>query len=326
MTMLSLPRAADQRARKRDVFERVVLAVDFGSASLAAARWATTYVAPRAEALLAHVAPPNGAGAAEAIELAGPRQRTSAAISGGLDGFAATLPVASATSVTRIGGPSHWLSAIANDADASLLVLGRRADANRTRVGEPNVIERATRRTSASVLVVPEGTTEPLVHVLAAVDESDAAAGVLDVARRLARMHEVPLTVVYVLSPAADSYARVPRPPRRQMHGRVLAVETARTPSTGGLPAHTARWLLDMTRSSGLLERDRALVRIGDPVREITATASAVSSTLVVVGMRGADGAPSGSIGSVARELLTRAPMPVLAINRRANYPELEGA
>jgi nucleotide-binding universal stress UspA family protein len=38
---------------------------------------------------------------------------------------------------------------------------------------------------------------------------------------------------------------------------------------------------------------------------------------LVVVGMRGADGAPSGSVGSVARELLTRGPLPVLAVNAR---------
>jgi nucleotide-binding universal stress UspA family protein len=110
------------------------------------------------------------------------------------------------------------------------------------------------------------------------------------------------------------------------MHGRVLAVEAARTPSTGGLPAHTARWLLELARSNGLHERDRTVVRMGDPVREITATASAVTSTLVVVGMRGADGAPPGSVGSVARELLTRAPMPVLAVNRARDYPELAGA
>jgi nucleotide-binding universal stress UspA family protein len=33
--------------------------------------------------------------------------------------------------------------------------------------------------------------------------------------------------------------------------------------------------------------------------------------------MRGGDDAPIGSIGSVARELLTRAPLPVLAVNGR---------
>lgn len=324
MTTLSLPRAPDRRGRSRRMFERVVLAVDFGPASLAAARWATTHVALDPEAILAHVAPPNASGELEL--LSDSKQRTSTAIAGGLDGFAATLAVSSAKSVTRIGRPSHWLSAIANDAEASLLVLGRRADANRTRVGEPNVIERAARRTGASVLVVPEGTTQPLVHVLAAVDESDAAPGVIDVARHLARTHDVPLTLVHVLSPAAEPYARVRGPTRTQMHSRVLAVEAARTPSTGGLPAHTARWLLEIARSSGLLERDRAVVRMGDPVREITATASAVASTLVVVGMRGADDAPAGSVGSVARELLTRAPMPVLAVNRLWDFPELAGA
>jgi nucleotide-binding universal stress UspA family protein len=54
---------------------------------------------------------------------------------------------------------------------------------------------------------------------------------------------------------------------------------------------------------------------VGDPVREVTAAAMENERSLVVVGMRGADSAPVGSVGSVARELLTRAPMPVLVVN-----------
>ena len=86
-----------------------------------------------------------------------------------------------------------------------------RADANRIGVGEPNVIERVARRTSASVLVVPEGTTHGPDHIVAAVDESRFAPRVLDVASRLARMHEVPLTVLHVLSPVEGAYERVIR-------------------------------------------------------------------------------------------------------------------
>jgi nucleotide-binding universal stress UspA family protein len=54
---------------------------------------------------------------------------------------------------------------------------------------------------------------------------------------------------------------------------------------------------------------------VGDPAREIASVALEYGSALVVVGKRGADGAPLGSIGSVARELLTRAPVPVLAVS-----------
>ena len=57
---------------------------------------------------------------------------------------------------------------------------------------------------------------------------------------------------------------------------------------------------------------------MGDPAREIVRTAMQHESPLVVVGLRGADDAPPGSIGSVTRELLTRGPMPVLAVD---GYP-----
>ena len=39
------------------LFPRVLLAIDFSSASLGAARWATTHVASRGEAVLMHVVP-----------------------------------------------------------------------------------------------------------------------------------------------------------------------------------------------------------------------------------------------------------------------------
>lgn len=116
------------------------------------------------------------------------------AIGGGLGGFAATLDVASARHVVRVGRPSRRLAAATNDTEAALLVLGRRGSANRLRVGEPNVIERVVRRTRASVLVVPEGTTRGPDQMVAAVDESPVTPLVVHLASRLARRHEIPLT------------------------------------------------------------------------------------------------------------------------------------
>jgi nucleotide-binding universal stress UspA family protein len=300
------------------LFSRIVLGVDFGSASLAAARWATTHVAIRAHALLSHVVPiPDHARGCDDEDVAcdaSLRQMTPA-LTGGLGGFAATLDVASARSILRMGSPSRWLSAIANDAQASLVVLGRRADASRVRVGEPNVIERASRRTSASVLVVPEGSMHSPARVLAAVDESAFAPKVLAIARRLALIHEAPLIVLHVLSPAIGAYERVIRTAQHLLgRGRRLRSEE-RPVAANALPACTARWLVEVGHSHVVPGRDRTEIAMGDPAREIAATAAADEGTLIVVGMRGADNAPQGSIGSVARELLTRAPVPVLAVN-----------
>lgn len=301
----------------RPTFTRMLLGIDFGTASLAAARWAAANVAPRSEAILAHVLPHADLDGHEEDTTPGMQtlRELRPGIAGGLGGFAATLDASSVRSVLRTGSPSHWLSSIANEAEASLVVLGRRSDANRTRVGEPNVIERVARRTSASVLVVPERTAESVARVVAAVDDSPFAPRVLATAARLARMHELALSIVHVLSPVMGTYARVGRPSRGSDIGDEDLPAPAPHAAPLRLPIRVGRWLVELASAHRALSRDRMEVTIGDPARELTRASTPNDQTLVVVGMRGADGAPVGSVGSVARELLTRGTMPVLAVN-----------
>jgi len=297
-------------------FSRVLLAIDFGSASLGAARWATTHIARAADAVVTHViSGSDGASCIDAVAArhASLRQMTPALV-GGLGGFAATLDVAAHSSVVRIGPPSRCLSAIANDTGASLIVLGRRSDANRTGIGEPNVIERTARRTKSSILVVPESTTSAPERVVVAVDESRFALHALEIASRIARMHEIPLTVLHVLPPTVGSYDRVIRSKKSVVAGSVSKA-AQRTGVPASLASSTTRWLMQLGRAHNVLGRDTTEIAVGDPVREIARAAMEEGPSLVVVGMRGADGAPRGSLGSVARELLTRGPMPVLVVN-----------
>ena len=287
---MNIDRTGDARAA------RVLLGVDFGPASLAAARWATSFITPRADVRLVHVLPEE------------PTRARAQELDGGLRGFAETLETASSSSLLRAGSASHWLSALASEVEGALLVLGRRAHSARTRVGEPNVIERAARRTRAPVLVVPEGTTEAPGHVLAAVDGSAFAPVVVQAARQLARLRGIPMTVLHVLSPVAGAYERVIRSARRVIE------ETTLPSAARALPDLTSRWLTTLARTRGTGEDVRVEVASGDPVREIAMLAATHAAPLVIVGMRGADFAPNGSLGSIARELLTRAPMPVLAV------------
>ena len=305
-------------APTKTAFSPVLLAIDFGPASLSAARWATTYVSRGAEAVLAHAmafTDESRGRDSRTIARADSLRRMRPALVGGLGGFAATLDVAAHRCVVRAGPPSRCLSAIAEDTGAALLVLGRRGDANRLRVGEPNVIERTARRAKSSVLVVPEGVHRAPEHVVAAVDQSPFAAGVLEVASALARMHEVPLTVLHVLPPAAGAYDRVIRSSRdhgAEAREKRASVRPAASPS---IAPDMMRWLMELGRAHNVLGRDTTEVMTGDPAREIVRAAMERGSSLVVVGMRGADEAPQGSIGSVARELFTRGPIPVLAVN-----------
>lgn len=282
------------------IFSRVIAAIDFSAASLGAARWGIAHLATGADAIIAHIVPSSlDGGSDELPDSAGaghPHGDTSA-LRGGLGGFAATLDVASARSVVRSGRASRWLSDLAAESRAQLLILGRRADTNRRGIGEPNVLERSARRTDASVLVVPEGTTEPPRHIVAAVDRSAIADRVVGQALALARRHSCTLTLVHVVSPTTEPYDRA----RRSARGRSAASSP-----------HAARVATPA-------DRGHLHVLTGDPAREIVRHAEHNESALVVVGKRGDDGAPAGSIGSVARELLMRAPMPVLAIGEEAD-------
>ena len=297
------------QAPREDVahdFDRVVIGIDLGTASLAAARWAMTNVTPDANAILVHVVP-HATTRTEKLttEFTGDDHpgRLVPTLTGGLGGFAATLGASSTRSLVRIGRPSDWLSSITNGVEASLVVLGRRADSRRRRKGEPNVLERVTRRSSTSVLVVPEGTTGSPGHILAAVDESAFARPILRIARSLARLHRCRLTVLHVVSPTEGVYDRFLRDPRS---GAAAAIGDGRIQDV--TPLHGSDFGDEPVRVELLM---------GDPTREILGAASRLEAPLVVVGQRGADHAPPGSLGSVVRELLTRAPTPILVASDR---------
>ena len=266
------------------IFPRVIAAVDFSAASLGAARWGIANIASRADAIVCHVVP----SALDSVNETG----ESIALHGGLGGFGAMLDATSVRTVVRSGRASHWLGELTAQSRADLLILGRRADASRRGIGEPNVLERSARRTEASVLVVPQGSAEPPGHIVAAIDRSSIAHRVLAHARALAKLHACALTLVHVVSPTTESYDRVRRASRR-----------AAAPSR-----------LQMPHVSMPIEATDLHLLSGDPAREITVHAEHHKPALIVVGKRGVDGAPPESIGSVARELLMRATSPVLAI------------
>jgi nucleotide-binding universal stress UspA family protein len=273
-------------------FPRVVAGIDFSPASLAGCRWAVMHVAPHADVLLSHVVPfeassGEGAGGATTSQPASSLSQMAPTLRGGLGGFAATLDVASARSAVRVGRPSYWLDLQAADFDASLVVVGRRQDAKRKRIGEANVVERLARRTRRPVLVVPEGVSGAPGSIIAAIDQGPSAATVLAAAASLATASGLPLIALHVLPPASGTYDRIVGRPR-------CAVVQAYS-----APANADRGVT---------------LAVGDAAREIVAAGIRHGAGLLVVGKRGADDSPVGSLGSVTRDLLATSPLPVLAI------------
>jgi nucleotide-binding universal stress UspA family protein len=302
---------------------RVVFAIDFGPASLGAARWAVSHLARRASpnaspagspaTCVAHVVPwPHDVRPGEVSrDDAAAVQPLEPALVGGLAGVAASLGLGESRTVVRIGRPSTELDALADSEHARLLVLGRRRNSARNRVGEPNVTERVTRRAGCDVLVVPEGAPGPVQHVVAAVDASAWAAIVTARAIELARDLDAALTLVHVLAPASGSYDRVSRKRRRE-------AEATDVGSPRDLAAHQDAaygWLASLARDADPRTTCRLAAPVGDAARAIGEVASEYGPSLVVVGKRGADEAPRGSLGSVARDLVKRGVAPVLALD-----------
>lgn len=321
--------------------ERVIFAIDFGAASLGAARWAVSHLAahrasaPSPTACVVHVVPwPTDVrpGDVSSEDIAAVHHLRPALV-GGLAGVAASLGLEGARPILQIGRPSTVLGAIAESERARLLVLGRRRNAARSRVGEPNVIERVTRRAACDVLVVPEGAPGPFEHVVAAVDASPWAQVVAARAATLARVHRAELTLVHVLSPSHGSYDRVirsrgeeaashaehPAQPARAARGRDARGRDARGRDLVAYQDAAYGWLASLARVADPATTCRLTAPVGDAARAICEVAARRGPALVVVGKRGADEAPPGSLGSVAREVVLRGATSVLVLDTRVD-------
>src|SRR4051812_19044110 len=94
---VDFPEAEEGSALARRAYDEVVLGIDFAPASLAAASWVTTHLAPSARATLVHVLPfPTATDALPAERTAAERslRQLVPALRGGLSGLAAMLRLA----------------------------------------------------------------------------------------------------------------------------------------------------------------------------------------------------------------------------------------
>ena len=168
---------------------------------------------------------------------------------------------------------------------------------------------RVARQATRDTLVVPEGNVARPEHVVAAVDEGPDAPLVLARARAIAEQLEVSLTLLHVVP---SGYLAQQRLTLVAPDARPVGATGTVSPGSGALRVHALarRWLGEL-----LAEGDGdALAVMGEPGREILRNAARLGAGLLVLGKRGADRAPLGSLGSVARHVLTRCPCPVLAV------------
>jgi nucleotide-binding universal stress UspA family protein len=287
---------------------RVLVAVDFGAPSLAAARWVARRLAPEAELVLAHVLPVPQAPPFLRGLLRSPDafvREVAAPMRGGLEGLAASLGAPRVRVVLRVGDPAEQLAQIAAAEEVELICVGRPRERGHTAKLGRNTVDRLLRRTPIPLIQASGALEAPPTRVLAAVDGGGASAQVLRHAGAIAARLGIPITALHVLDEDVRAYARA-------MEVAVGSAAQAQA-AEDALRDAIARWLTRALEASGA-GHARAMVGRGDPGQEVLAARKRSGADLIVLGRSGHDALGAHAVGSTTRLVLRAAPCPVLVV------------
>ena len=140
-----------------------------------------------------------------------------------------------------------------------------------------------------------------LKRILVPIDFSDCAKKALQYAIPLARQHQAALTLLYV----------VPRP--NYVGGEYTGLDYARLEADQSAAADKQLCALVVDEVRALVPA-KTLVRTGLPVVEILDVARTLPADLIVISTHGRTGLKHVLLGSVAEDVVRRAPCPVLVV------------
>ena len=293
-------------------YRRIVIGVDFSTASLNAVRWVSTQMAPHAELHLAHVVsrPRMPSFLSSHGHLLDEQNAEEPTLYPGLAGFAGLAGARRAEVTVRRGQPADELAALAREVDADLICVGRSQRRRGTGRFGATTPQRLLARTKVSVLLVPHAPPHRVTRLLAAVSDGAEAQNVLQIAGMLADEWDARVDVLHALDPDT-------------------VVPSMSAPTLMRL---TDAWLADRSAAMPRLKkRSNALGRIGDAAEAILTHASAAESGLIVMGRRAVvehGDENEGCVGSTTRLITWTTPCPVLVVGRRSpdQPPHEQGA
>lgn len=297
---------------------RVVVAVDASARSAAMASWVAQHVARGAELVLVHVlqAPPEPGFLAWRYPVANREQLIESARAGAyarLREMGERIATGVLWPEVRVGRPEEEIVRVAEEYDAELIVVGRRA----RRAGEPSRVgataRRLLRRSPVPVLLAAEMPSHAPSRVLVAVDDSDRTEPVLDWGHTLSDQFAAETTVMHVVS--------IPQFTGSTAAAGGLALAEDEIP--WGVPKEdepavrrAERWLSGRLNGlkNGSTMKSAVVWGHVHPVDAILDEAARMGADLIVVGSSGSGAVPRVLFGSVAEGVLRGASCPVLVI------------
>jgi nucleotide-binding universal stress UspA family protein len=310
-------------------YRRIVIGVDFATASLAAVRWVASTFDRRARLLLVHVtsAPRRSAFLKHhlpAIDVL----NAAPTVYQGLRSLA-NLSGRNRSDVDILSGnPAEGLALAAEEFGADLICVGksrRRRGSGRFGATTP---QRVLSRTPLPVLVVSDNARAQLVSVLAAVNDDSEGAHVLQTASRLALGWNARLDALHVIEPELRAIAQ------EAVHGANMRITASRTAAHLGAATMNAlndarlcllarEWLAEQVAGLKMRkERVIPIARLGDAGEETIGHAVRSETGLIVLG-RGNQRSSAGvaALGSTTRQTMWVAPCPVLVLPAKSASP-----
>ncbi len=218
--------------------------------------------------------------------------------------FADTEPNRCGCDIVR-GEPALEILRYAYEKDIDLIVVGRHCGEISESDGDAVVARRVTRKSTCSVLVVPEDFENKAETVLVPVRDSDCSANALDAAFGIAsavRADVVTLNVYQI----HGGYSRVGS--SLEEHQEIIEAAAQ----------HECEKLLNRVDTRSVSVRCVcAPDPRGKPASIILDAVAAEKADLVVIGARGRTGAAGVLLGKVTEQLILKSPVPLLAVKKK---------
>src|SRR5687768_2353257 len=301
--------------------------MDFSDASLRAARWVASHIAPEAELVLVHVIPGPQLPSYVRSRVPNPGDiavNGASALRSCLRGIPGTLGPGRARVELLSGGPAEALAFVAEEIGADLICIGGGSRRHASARFGATMPLRLLAWTRVPTLVAPSAVSGMPSRLVAGVDERSGGAIVFDVACAWASTLGARLDAVHVIEPEIETFVAAARQFTEEVERAGPMVDSIRH---SGARQHAA-WLRDRAGEwvAGSLREAcvdglcaTSVVRSGDAGQELVRHARVERAELIILG-RGGDRThaqvPVGSLklGSTMRLVLWATACPVLVL------------
>lgn len=301
------------QGRPNMTINRMLVGLDFGAASISAARWAKTWFAPRADLILAHVLepphrprfahdklPPEDLLESASREYAEARMRE-------IGYYLDAEPI---RSEFRIGKPHEELVTLAAETEADLVVIGPHGGRPHTSKFLGTTAERVVRSSPVPVLVAtkpPAGTPR---RMLVPVDDAEITPVVVETARLLATRFHADVTLLHVWSNAIYSHVA------SMSYAHAHSDHDAEHEIDEELATAAKHWLTRIANVDDDDEHFTAAVTHGKAGDATIAMADAMHADLIVLGRSSTGVVAPAVLGSAIGTVLHDARCPVLVVTK----------